>query len=307
MLGVNLAAAPNVVPSPIGAYTALVGAAPRIIMWYQDWNPDWSTALIDQRMVNAVTSRGAIPMITWQPQIGAGGVNQPAYALRNIATGAFDSFIWRSAREAAAYGKPFYLRFAPEMNGHWASWGAGVDGNTPADFVAAWRHVVGIFRAAGANNAIWVWAPNVNTAGKYPFPAYFPGNSWVDWVGLDGYNWGVSSDSRWLTLGQVFASSYATITRLSDRPLMISETGSATKGGDKGSWITQGFLNEIPTLLPRVRAVIWFDRDKEKDWRVNSSPAALRAWRQVVASPLYGKSVAALSRRRDGRHVRFRT
>ncbi len=269
-------------PASIDSWAQLTGVQPSIVMWYQDWYPGWTNALVVPRFMDAVTERGAMPMITWEPDIGSDGVSQPAYALRNIARGDFDGYIERSAREAAAYGKPFYLRLAHEMNGDWSAWGAGVNGNTPADFVAAWRHVVGIFRSAGATNAIWVWSPNVDT-GRRPFAQLYPGDEWVDWVGLDGYNWGTLDGSRWKSLGEVFGSSYDTLTRLTSKPLMIAETASTEVGGDKAAWIRDGFQYDLPARLPAVRAVIWFDRDKETDWRVNSSTAATSAFRSLAA------------------------
>ena len=73
------------------------------------------------------------------------------------------------------------------MNGNWNSWGTR-PGNSSADYVAMWRHVVSIFRAAGASNVRWVWSPNIyasRSTTTRPFAAYYPGNAWVDDVGLD--------------------------------------------------------------------------------------------------------------------------
>ncbi len=72
---------------------------------------------------------------------------------------------------------------------------------------------------------------------------------------------------------------------------MITETASAEIGGEKANWIRRGFLNEIPQLFPRVSAAIWFDVQKESDWRVDSSSASLEAFREVAASSLYGGPV----------------
>ncbi|HWA54152.1 MAG TPA: hypothetical protein VG816_08270, partial [Solirubrobacterales bacterium] len=87
------------------------------------------------------------------------------------------------------------------------------------------------------------------------------------------------------------ASSYATLTQLSSKPFMITETASSEIGGEKANWIRRGFLNEIPQLFPRTTAVIWFDVQKESDWRVDSSQASLEAFREVAASSLYGGPV----------------
>lgn len=282
-LGATIADAPRD-PARLDAFANLVHGMPAIVMWYQAW----SEPLFARADMEAVVARGATPMITWEPSDGTNNPNQPSYALRTIADGQHDAYIRRSARLAAAWGKPFFVRFAHEMNGNWAPWGAGVNGNTAAEYIAAWRHVVTIFRQAGATNVIWVWSPNVDDHDRYPFKKFYPGDAWVDWVALDGYNWGnVDPTAGWHSLGAIFGPSYDTLIRLTSKPVMIAETASAESGGNKASWIRQGLLIDVPKRLPRVRAVIWFDDSKETDWRVNSSKAALQAFRAVVASPLY--------------------
>src|SRR5436853_485094 len=83
--------------------------------------------------------------LAWLPWVTTGGVGRPAYALRAIAAGEHDAYVREWARAAAAWGGPLYLRFAHEMNGDWYPWSVGVNGNTSADYQAAWRHVVDIF------------------------------------------------------------------------------------------------------------------------------------------------------------------
>jgi mannan endo-1,4-beta-mannosidase len=111
-------------------------------------------------------------------------------------------------------------------------------------------------------------------------------------VGLDGYNWGTSQPGNsWQTFSGIFGHSYDKLARMTKKPMMISETASAELGGDKAAWIGQGLLVQVPKKFPRIKAVIWFHRNNvaygQADWRVNSSKAALKAYREVVASPLY--------------------
>jgi hypothetical protein len=176
------------------------------------------------------------------------------------------------------------IRFGHEMNGNWYGWSGD-----PAAFVAAWRHVVSVFRTAGVTNVKWIWSANVDN-GSYPFRAYFPGDEWVDYTGLDGYNWGTAGVgvNRWESLAQVFSSSYAQLTQLSTKPVIITEVSASEVGGDKAAWIREGFLQTIPQRLTRVNAVVWFDRDQEENWRIDSSPSSLAAYREVVSSSIYG-------------------
>jgi hypothetical protein len=272
-------------------YANLVGQRPAIVMWYRGFD---QPLMYSSEMSN-LASRGSTPMVSLEPVDESGN----DISLAQIASGSYDTYIHKDASIAKSWNGRLLIRFAYEMNlspKAGIPWGGGPGafaGNTAADYIAAWRHVVSIFRADGAANAEFVWAPNVDDGG-IPFSQYFPGDEWVNDVGLDGYNWGSAFSSQghsWLSLGDTFASSYATLTQLSTKPVMITETASSETGGDKASWIRKGFLNEIPQKFPRVSAAIWFDVQKESDWRVDSSQASLEAFREVAASSLYGGPV----------------
>ena len=273
--------------SQIDAYRARVGADPAIVMWYQDW-AHGDSSRFSRSNFDAVSGRGAMPLLTWEPWNYADGVDQSAYSLKAIAAGNHDAYITEWARDAGAWGKPFYLRFAHEMNGTWYPWAAGVNGNTAADYVAAWQHVVTIFRQQGATNVRWVWCANVVYAGSTPLSQLYPGDAWVDWVALDGYNWGTSQSwSGWQSLANVFVASHNELARLTGKPMMISEVASAEAGGNKATWITQGFLTDMAKRLPRVRAIIWFNENKEADWHITSSTPAANAFNKVATSAQY--------------------
>jgi len=106
-----------------------------------------------------IRQHGSIPLVTWEPGDGEvlNKANQPAYSLKNIINGNFDSYITQWARLAKAWGNPFFLRFAHEMNGNWYPWSEGVNGNATGDYAKAWRHVHDIFVREGVTNATWVW------------------------------------------------------------------------------------------------------------------------------------------------------
>jgi mannan endo-1,4-beta-mannosidase len=267
-------------------YAAMVGRKPDIVMDYSNV----TDPLLTQVEIANLQARGETPMVTWQ--LYRSGWGGPTISLREIAAGSYDSYLHAAADLARHLPFTVMIRFAHEMNGDWYPWSGD-----PAAYVQAWRHVVSVFRQDGATNVKWVWAPNVDN-GSYPFASYFPGDQWVDYVALDGYNDGTASFGvdRWESLYQVFASSYAQVTRLSAKPVIISEVASSEAGGDKAAWIREGFLSTIPQRFPRVAAVVWFDRDQEEDWRIDSSAASLQAYREVVASSLYGGPAQAPAR-----------
>jgi mannan endo-1,4-beta-mannosidase len=274
--------------SEIEHYTKLAHAAPAIVMWYSDF----SSPLFSKHQMHEIRALHTTPLISWRPTLHW---TQPIQ-FADIASGKYDGYLQRQAAKARAAHRQILLRWGYEMNLPGGVYGSHVRGETPRSYIAAWRHIVTVFRNARAHNVRFVWSPNTDCAGHCPFSAYFPGNHYVDWLGLDGYNFAAAHNAAWVTLRYVFASSYATITRLSSRPLMFSEVASAPSPGNKARWIRYGFTKTIPRDFPRVRAAVWFDSDKEADWRVNSSHASLRAWRKVVTSRRYSGTRATLAR-----------
>lgn len=268
----------------IDAFSELVGTRPAVVHWFQDWVMNFDSAYMD-----AAVSRGGMPLITWEPWKFGAGLDQPNYALRRILGGEHDAYIRSWARAAAAWGKPFFLRFAHEMNGDWTTWSPGVTGNTACEFVAVWRRVHAIFRKGGANNVRWVWSPVAQYEGSVPFRDVYPGDAYVGGFGISGYNWGTTREwSRWQTFSEIFGASYEAMRSIAlKKPVMISEVGCAEQGGDKAAWIRSTYLKEIPAKFPTIKAVSWFDANKENDWRVNSSLESLLAFKRVALNPLY--------------------
>ena len=100
------------------------------------------------------------------------------------------------------------------MNGDWFPWAENANGNQPGDYVAAWRHVHDIFTSVGATNATWVWCPYVDATPKLgPLARYYPGDDYVDWTCLDGFNWGNNgvNPQPWTSFDKIFGPSYRTI------------------------------------------------------------------------------------------------
>jgi beta-mannanase len=254
-----------------------------IVHWYQDWSGE---AALDLNAIRAIAARGSISMITWEPWDHKLGKDQPAYRLAEIIKGSYDDHIRMWAHGLAVYGEPVMLRFAHEMNGRWYPWCINQLGNTSADYIDAWRHIHDIFRQEGATNVQWIWSPYVVEGPEMAFEPLFPGDDYVDWVALDGYNniaW-----EQWQTFDQLFGPSYERITRLSAKPVMIAEVGT-TEGldsSDKANWIADAYDQAIPSR-PRIKAVVWFNQNKEADWRISSSVQAGQAYQNSISSSYY--------------------
>ena len=273
----------------IDAYARAVGRSPAIVSYYREWGE----TMFDAGSLRAVSSRHAAPMITWDPTVSGWQHGQPSSIMRQIANGAYDDYLRASARGAARWRQPVFVRLAPEMNGGWSPWGVRTPGNSPALYIAAWRHVVALFRAQGARNVLWVWCPNVDDNGQLPFTQLYPGDRWLNWVALDGYNWGSPWD--WVSFTSIFASSYDTLARMTAKPMMVGETGSGEHGGSKAAWITSTFERELPRFA-RIRALVWFNGsgDTGTDFSFNSSAASAGAFRLAMRSPRYSATAASL-------------
>jgi len=238
--------------------------------------------------------RGTIPFLSWASQAVPTSLVQPDYTLAKIASGAHDAYIRDFAEQAREWEHPFFLRFDAEMNGFWFPWGASVNGNDAADYVAAWRHVHDIFNQVGATNATWVWCPNVDfTRALTPLHSLYPGNAYVDWTCLDGFNWGNTRNSAgWQSFDKVFKDTYKRIVKIApSKPMVIGEIGSEERGGSKPKWIKNAFQT-IPRRYPKVRGVIWFDeRDQGMDWPIESSKASTNAFAKAIHRNLYRPNV----------------
>ena len=226
--------------------------------------------------MQAITAQGSIPELTLEPWNYTQGVSQPNMADSVIAGGAYDAYITQFATAAAAWGSPFLLRYAHEMNGNWYPWAASTNGNTAALYVVAWRHVHDLFVQAGASNLLWVWCPNAG--GPTPVADVFPGAAYVNVVGLDGYN-RATTPSAWQTPSQVLSGLLQTVTALAPGiPMIINETGTGEQGGDKVAWLSQlfSFVEAQPALIGVVYS------EFGSSWPLTTSPAALAAAAQAL-------------------------
>lgn len=275
------------------AFTAMIGAAPQWMLLFRDWTHE----IPPLGALESVRAQGATPVLTWEPwfapsagTVPANASRQPAFALSRLLAGDHDHRIRTWAGALASWGHDVVLRFAHEMNGDWYPWGTGVPGNTAEQYVQAWHHVHDTFAAAGATNVRWCWAPNIpapaSGADTAPLADFFPGDDVVDILGIDGYNWGFPVPPlSWTAPAGLFDPALEELRGLGTRlPIMVTETASAEghqSGHAKAAWIAQLF--DHLTRQGDVRAVIWFHERKERDWRVNSSPAAEAAYRHAVA------------------------
>jgi len=256
-------------PESFAGVTALesrIGEPFAVISFYQAWGDRPDESDFPLRAASTIDRLGSIPMITWEPWVKdfdpALRPNLPPPAereyasLASIARGDYDFYITRWAASAARYRKPLFLRFAHEMNDPYRyPWGPQ-NGNRPDDFIAAWKHVHLVFQKMNATNVLWVWSPHISMPW---FEYYYPGDEWVDWIGTGVLNYGDTAPwSRWWTFHQIIEKAYPALLKL-HKPIMITEFGSVTSGGDAAKWYEQA-LRDAHEKYGAIRSIIFFNQ-----------------------------------------------
>jgi len=270
----------------LDSFIATTGPHPEVYDVFEPWANDRP---LDRYVADSVAARGARLSITWEPWVADSGRAQPSYSLASIIDGSHDAYIDLFAASIKAFGHPVTIRLMHEMNGNWYPWGLGVNGNKPGQYVAAWQHVHDRFTALGVTDVSWMWAPNAVYTGSAPLAQLYPGDAYVDAVGLSNYNWGhFSRDgfaTEWTSFGDLFDQSIGQLEAITTRPVWVAETGSTDKGGDKAAWVADA-LAQV-SARPDVAGLVWFDQVDDGagiDWRIETDPAVVTAWRTGVAN-----------------------
>ena len=242
----------------VTAFTRATGIEPNLVTYYSGWLEPFNT-----RFAKIAASHGAVPLVQIDPT---------RVRLAAIASGQYDSYLTTYAKDVKAYRGHVILGFGHEMNGTWYSW--GYRHTSPAMFVAAWRHIVDLFRALGARNVTWLWTINIihpqhNVSSPGP---WWPGSSYVTWVGIDGYYYSPS-----YTFASLFGPTISAVRALTHDPILISET-AAPSGPAQPAKIANLFAG---VRLYGLLGFIWFDSSHIEDWTL-SSPAAIAAFRRAA-------------------------
>ena len=292
------------------------GKAPSQLSWFSTWDSGYDAA-----KVRASWAQGALPMITWMTVAQSSSApTAGSYTLARIVNGDFDAYLLRYAGAVIKTGLPVAIRFDHEMNGNWFPWSAGMPANAggtgqPNLYVQAWRHVWNVFDSVGANDdVIWVWAPSrvdsIVPHSTKPGLKYetglaedYPGDQYVDWVGMSAYQYKPSDGWRFET---TFRNTLTALHQLCAKRIFVAETGATEAVGsvdyatEKAKWINETLSGLAAE--PDVVGFSWFNNTVndvhtvdgqliQTDWQFSSSPAALQAFSAGVASPVFTAGV----------------
>jgi mannan endo-1,4-beta-mannosidase len=268
--GVEVNGAPDSM-RPVEAVAAEAGQTPNLVGQFVEWN-----APFDATAATNTLNSGALYYMSWQPF----GTTVSA-----IAAGGSDSYVTAFARAVRAFGRPVAISFGHEFNGYWYPW--GTQDTKAASFVAAWRHIHDIFTAVGASNVIWVWDPNIiNVVSYVGLKQFWPGDSYVDWIGLSGY----VDKTGAHTFDGVFGPSMTEIREFTSKPFIIAET--AVQTGPEAVESVRDLVNGVKERRD-VLGFVWFDYNKDGvDWSLGDRPSI----RATMVESLLGIPLVNLDR-----------
>ena len=248
--------------APVTAFTNATGAHPDVVMYYSGWFVPFPAGF-----AATAANHGAVPLVQMDPDKTSADIS-----IAGIASGRYDGYLSSYAEAVRVYRHPVILSFGHEMNGSWSPW--GYKHTSPAVFVAAWRHIVTLFRRLGAQNVTWLWTVNsIHQPTGVPAPnPWWPGSSFVTWVGIDGYYTTSSS-----VFASVFGPTVADVRTLTRKPILIAETAAAPAAIQPAK-ISDLFAG---IHLYGLLGFVWFDADHTTDWRLRGA-AAFAAFRRAV-------------------------
>lgn len=265
-LGVTVDGGANL--AKIDAFAQQVGKKPNLVAIFESFKDGFAAA-----EVRNVYQYGGLAVIRWEPK---------DVPLKDIAAGKYDEYVTTFAKAVRTLNLPIALTFAHEMNGNWYTW--GTKSTTPAQFVAAWRHLHDIFVAQRATNVMWTWTPNVVTYLKQvKLAPLYPGDDVVDWAGIDGY----FSQSGPKTYDDLFVPTINEIRGITKKPILIVETG-VEPGASRPNQI--GNLLSAVAASPDVVGCVYFNINGTKNWSLMDA-ASQRAFAKEAASDAFGFDV----------------
>ena len=181
----------DVTPADVAHYEQAVGAKTAWVYFANNW---FESRKFPVAMCKWFRDLGKIPYVRLMLRSDVDQKHgEKTFSLQKIIAGEFDVDLRTWARDAKAFGSPILIEWGTEPNGNWFSWNGkwnGGAGEGPKRYIAAYRHIVDLMRAEGADNLTWVWHVNwydEPEAKWNAFENYFPGENYCDWVALSAY------------------------------------------------------------------------------------------------------------------------
>jgi mannan endo-1,4-beta-mannosidase len=251
--------------NPIASFAQTAGQEPNLIGYYSGWAEAFATSFAQK-----IHAHGVTPFVQIDPSFAS---------VSAIAAGDYDGYLKSYADSVRDFRFPVVIGFGHEMNAPWYSW--GYKHVSPKTFAAAWRHIVNLFRAQGAENVTWLWTINQERSDIRPAQQWWPGAAYVTWVGIDGYYYRPSD-----TFARVFGTTIDHVRTFTDKPILLSETAVGPGVITQSAKISDLFdgMQKYRTL-----GLVWFDKTQHgsilhQDWRLENNVSAGAIFRLEVST-----------------------
>ena len=279
----------------ISDYNAAAGKKISVVTWFasayeKGRMTSWSQSYAPN--MARVKRLGAVSLVKFSTQDYVYNETHKMANLKDISRGMWDEYFKQAAVAVKNFGGPIFISIDHEMNGNWYPYSQAYPGaqTTAADYVAAWKHIVDVFNNNGATNVAWVWSPNVPDVGGVGYEKYYPGDNYVDWIGVSLYS---GNDST--AMDDIYQK-YA-----AKKPFFITEWATAPEKNQyhpgfpgEVAWVKE-FFATLNTRYPRVKAISWFNWNQgDGDYRLQRVPAQAKAYAGDVAAPRYLDSAGNL-------------
>jgi mannan endo-1,4-beta-mannosidase len=247
--------------SSLSSFEQTVGQQADMQATFVGWNTNFPTS-----DANSLKASGKTLVIFWE---------NTGTSLDQIIAGNSDAYLSSFAAQAKASGASVILAPLHEMNGNWDTWDGTVGSNTPAKVISTWKHIHDAF--AGVSNVKFAWDVNnvsVPNTSANSINSYYPGDAYVDYVAVDGFNF--DSDS-W---DQVFPSSLMNQLSFYNKPVYILSTASVP-GSQKAQWIKD--MGAHIKNYPGIAGWVWFNQNGgDGNWLVDSDSDSLAAFKSIL-------------------------
>jgi mannan endo-1,4-beta-mannosidase len=249
--------------SDVEQFAHAVGRQPNLVSYYSGWGEAFQEVFAE-----TAAKHGATTIVEVDPT---------NISMTKIADGTYDAYLNSFAEGVAAFKHNVVISFGHEMNGYWETW--GFHHTPPTAFIAAWRHIVNLFRNEGVDNVTWMWQVNSATSQTGPVRDWWPGAQYVTWVGVSGYYY-LSGNNFY----NVFEPVVTAVRQFTQDPVLIAETAVGPQAGQ-----TRGINDLFAGLrVQNYLGLVWFDQHSYgglyngEDWRLEDSPSAISAFRNAL-------------------------
>ena len=259
---------------------------------------------------NWIREAGSIPYVRLMLRSSEEqNVEEPVFSLQAIIEGQFDSDLRNWCISARNFATPLLAEYGTEVNGEWFPWNGVWNGggktagygnpskpDGPERFRDAYRHIIQSCRDEGADNITWVFHIDVSDVPNEEWNAfenYYPGDEWIDWIGISNYGPQTPQTDYWEEFRDGMNAVYPRLDALTaNKPIFIAEFGVTKNNplGDQAEWARAALTDLTSFRWPRIIGFSWWNEWWQNDdnpahdtnMRLQDNPTLATVFRELV-------------------------